>query len=155
MNSIKRGFTLLELLTVIAMIGLIAGALTAAMASSQERARIQKATADVQSITQAILGYENLAKNHELPTMKDRDCDSSSLAFLLGHGGTSEYNTQIPVLLMASLTAGGKMLDPWGTPYKITIRKGKVSISATTATGSMSTGYALPNFYRLSKKERE
>jgi len=156
MNSNKRGFTLLELLTVIGMIGLIAGALTAAMASSQERARIQKAQADVKSVTQAVLGYENLAKNHELPTMDKRDVDKSSIGFLLGKGGTSEYGMEIPVLLMASLTSGGKMIDPWGTPYRISIRKGKVSISAGgTATGSMSTGFVVPNFYHLTKEERE
>ena len=157
MISIKRGFTLIELLVVIAMIAVIMGALTSSVASAQERARKQKAMSDVKIISQAILGYENFNEaggRYELPTMRDADADQGSLGFLLGKSGTTESGDRIPVLLMAALKGGGKMMDPWGTPYKVTIKEGNGQVRVSTASGSMQTGYFLPNFYRLGAGER-
>lgn len=155
MTSIKKGFTLLELLVVIGMIAVILGSLTISVSSARERARIQKATAEVKAITQAILGYESWNKDNELDTVEMQDAGADSLGFLLGRengtaaeGGSS---AKIPVLLMAQLKGGGKMMDPWGTPYKITIRKGTINASAAV---NLSTGFALPNFYRLAPEER-
>ncbi|MBR2981612.1 MAG: prepilin-type N-terminal cleavage/methylation domain-containing protein [Kiritimatiellae bacterium] len=152
MYSIKRGFTLVELLVVVGMIAVILGALTTSVQSARMRARVQKATSEVKIVSQAVLAYENF--RGELPTMTDADCNRSSLGFLLGDGGSAEQGGQIPVLLQASLSGGGSMMDPWGTPYKITIREGNASLKLKTVTGSMQTGYYLPNFYRVSEGER-
>jgi hypothetical protein len=46
------------------------------------------------------------------------------------------------------------MLDPWGTPYKVTIKKGSATLQLKTMTGALNTGYYLPNFYRISEEER-
>ena len=155
MTSIKNGFTLLELLVVVSMIAIILGALTTSTSAARKRASVQKATAEVKVITQAILGYESWNKNNELETMEARDADKGSLGFLLGmesgSGAKGGQSVRIPVLLMAQLKNGGKMLDPWGTPYKVTIRKGTISPSASA---NLKTGYALPNFYRLAPEER-
>jgi len=154
MTLTKRGFTLIELLVVVAMIAIILGALSTSVSAAQSRARTQKAEAEVKAITQAILGYENWNKDNELEVMTDQDADSGSLGFLLGNeAGTAAEGgqaTKIPVLLMAQLKGGGKMLDPWGTPYKITIKKGTVD---ATASVTLSTGFALPNYYRLTPEE--
>ena len=152
MYSIKRGFTLVELLVVVGMIAVILGALTTSVQSARHRARVQKATAEVKIVSQAILGYENF--RGELPTMTEADCNRGTLGFLLGDGGSAQQGGQIPVLVQASLTGGGSMNDPWGTPYKVTIREGAVSLKLKTVTGAMQTGYYLPNFYRLSEGER-
>ena len=152
MYSIKRGFTLVELLVVVGMIAVILGALTTSVQSARHRARVQKATAEVKIVSQAILGYENF--RGELPIMTEADCNRGTLGFLLGDGGSAQQGGQIPVLLQASLTGGGSMNDPWGTPYKVTIREGAVSLKLKTVTGAMQTGYYLPNFYRLSEGER-
>jgi hypothetical protein len=78
-----------------------------------------------------------------------------SLGFLLGDGGSAQVGGQIPALLQASLSGGtGSMMDPWGTPYKVTIREGAASLKIKTVTGALATGYYLPNFYRLSEDER-
>jgi hypothetical protein len=55
---------------------------------------------------------------------------------------------------MAQLKGGQKMLDPWGTPYKITIREGSGGIKPQFSVGG-DTGFYLPNFYRLSAEERK
>jgi hypothetical protein len=87
--------------------------------------------------------------------MNEADCNRSTLGFLLGDGGSAQQGGQIPVLLQASLSGGsGSMMDPWGTPYKITIREGSTSLKLKTVTGAMQTGYYLPNFYRVSEDER-
>ena len=82
MYSIKRGFTLVELLVVVGMIAVILGALTTSVQSARMRARVQKATSEVKIVSQAVLAYENF--RGELPTMTDADCNRSSLGFLLG-----------------------------------------------------------------------
>ena len=153
MCSIKRGFTLVELLVVVGMIAVIMGALTTSVQSARYRARVQKATSEVEIVTQAVLAYENF--RGELPTMTEADCNRGTLGFLLGDGGSAEQGGQIPVLLQASLSGGSdSMMDPWGTPYKITIREGSTSLKLKTVTGAMQTGYYLPNFYRISEGER-
>lgn len=151
MTSSKRAFTLVELLVVVGMIALILGAMSTSFSSSRERARIQRATSDVKVISQAILAYENWGRGgkFELPTMERADADAGTLGFLLGREG-AETGGKIPVMLMAQLQ-GGKMRDPWGTPYKVTIRQGTVSAAQSV---NLWTGYYLPNFYRLGMGER-
>ena len=55
---------------------------------------------------------------------------------------------------MASLRSGGKMLDPWNTPDKISIKAGE-TLKLTKTMSNVKTGYFLPNFYRLSEEERK
>lgn len=155
MNGERSGFTLVELLVVVAMIAVLTGAMTTAIAAAQNRARIQKATSDVKVISQAILGYENYSQGgkFELEPMERRDADKNSLKFLLGEGKTTDSGGKIPVLLMAALRGNGQMVDPWGTPYKVTIREGNISVKMSSLNG-LQTGYYLPNAYRLGLKER-
>ena len=153
MCSSKRAFTMVELLVVVGMIAVIMGALTTSVQSARHRARVQKATSEVKIVTQALLAFENY--NRILPTMNEVDCNRMSLGFLLGDGGSAQVGGQIPALLQASLSGGtGSMMDPWGTPYKVTIREGAASLKIKTVTGALATGYYLPNFYRLSEDER-
>ena len=147
----KKGFTLVELIVVVGMIMVIIAAMSVSVSGAQERARVQKATAEVKIITQAILAYEN-EKDHELQPMSKEVCNRSSLGFLLGNE-TSKTGNKIPVLLMAALSSGGDMLDPWGHPYRVTIKR-RTPSKIDAMKGAMSTGAYLPNFYRLGEGER-
>jgi len=149
----KGGFTLIELLVVVGMIALITGAVSTSMSSAMQRARIQKAAAEVATLTQAILAYEQHNSQHQLPNKTSwSEANKSNLGFLLGEGGNSAANDEIPILVQAALSDSGVMRDPWGNPYYIMINPGNVE---SPAVDSVKTGYYLPNFYRLTEEERK
>ena len=150
----RRGFTLIELLVVIAMIGILMGAIGSSMSQSRKRAMISKATQDVKEMTNAILAFENYAKNRSLESYASgswRDTTESSMKMILG-GETSDSGEQVPVLYNAQIR-NGQILDPWGTPYQYMIKQ------AGNITPPSGSGYqaapSLPNFYRLTNEERE
>ena len=159
LSKLSPAFTLVELLVVVGMIAILMGAMTSAVQSARQRARIQKATSDVKVISQAILAYE-IWNGDELPTLGSRgraasgaEANEGSLGFLMGKGNAQGVaggngSGELPVLLMAQLRNGGSIIDPWGTPYKVTIAESKSNIKLKTVTGALSTGYWLPNFYR-------
>ena len=152
MTSNKRGFTLIELLVVVAMIAVVMGAISTSFSAARTRAKIEKATSDVKVISQAILSYETW-NGDELKEMNDAVADGNSLGFLMGRGsakgaaGTSGGG-EIPALLMAQLRNGGAMVDPWGTPYRVTVKGHSVNVEFKTVNSSLNTGYYLPNLYR-------
>ena len=148
----RKAFTLVELLVVVGMIAILMGAMTSAVQSARARARIQKATNDVKVISQAILAYETW-NGDELKEMNDAVADGNSLGFLMGRGSAkgaagTTGGGEIPALLMAQLRNGGAMADPWGTPYRVTVKGHSVNVKFKTVNGSLNTGYYLPNLYR-------
>ena len=153
----RAAFTLIELLVVVAMIAVVMGAISTSFTSARTRARIEKARSAVKVISQAILSYETW-NGDELKEMNDTVADRNSLGFLLGSGsangaqGTSGAS-EIPALLMAQLRNGGAMSDPWGEPYRVTIKSHSVNVKFKTVTGSLNTGYYLPNLYRNTEGE--
>lgn len=155
MKSTEKGFTLVELMVVLGIVAMLMAAMTTTMWSAQKRAKVAKAESEVKVITQAILSYENWNPEHTLPAMQNRDADQGALGFLIGDGGSSESGDRIPSLLMAQLTSGGKMTDPWNTPYRVSIKEGTVTFTSDAASGTLRTGYYYPNYYRLSAEERQ
>ncbi len=157
MSLNKRGFTLVELLVVIAMIAVILAAFSTSVTAARQRARVQKATAEVHAIAQAILASENWVSSggkYELDLQGGLvEVSKSSLSKIFG-GAQASSGGKIPVMLLASLGDDGKMRDPWGHPYWVRIKKGTFTPTLKTATGSMSTGFYLPNLYRLKEGER-
>lgn len=152
----KRGFTLVELLVVVAMIAVLGGALTTSISQSRKRAQIAKATQDAKEITNAILAYQNYAPNRSLENEAKNSwmpATKANLAMILGGGKTAEGGGQIPVLYNAQIK-GDEVRDPWGRPYEFMIRKvteqddGGQKLNYVTAP-------SLPNFYRLTDEERQ
>ncbi len=152
MKSIK-GFTLVELMVVLGILAMLMAAMSVSLSGAKRRAMTAKAESEVKVISQAILAYEQYDSNHELQTMENQEANASSLGFLIG-SGTADSGGQMPTLLMAQLTSGGAMLDPWDTPYRVSIKSGSASVKYTSGMGSLQSAYYLPNFYRLSAEER-
>lgn len=153
MNSNKRGFTLVELMVVVGMLAVLMSSMTFSVNSAREKAKVQKATAEVKVISQAILAYENFAqaRGDDLPSLSDAEATASTLNFLLGEGDTTASGQRMPALLQASLKNNTTIVDPWGTPYRVKITEAPLP---TPSTGNCQTGFYLPNFYRLSEGER-
>ncbi len=153
----KKGFTLVELLVVVGMIALLTGAVGNSVNDARKRARVAKAHAEVKEMTNAILAYENYAKSagEDMPTMEQEEAARSKLAFILGETSLPGMDGNVPVLFNGNVGSDGKIRDPWGRPYRVTIREGNASLNFKSASSNMQTGYFLPNFYRLSVEERE
>ncbi|MBO7722130.1 MAG: prepilin-type N-terminal cleavage/methylation domain-containing protein [Kiritimatiellae bacterium] len=147
----KRAFTLIELLVVMAMIAIIAAAMTTGVANAQRRARTARASTEAREITNAILAFRNFDEDGSLDayTMEEQEATESNLGFILGKVKTR--NSDVPVLYNASIT-GGKILDPWGNPYRVTVRKGETI--TPPGVGSAKIRMFYPNWHRLTGGER-
>ena len=142
------GFTLVELLVVIAMLMLLAGAVTSSVASAEKRAKISKATAEAKEMTNAILAYQHFGDKYKMPIYQNGvEANQKSLSFILG-GDKGPNGETIPVLYNASVASDGKILDPWGKAYVVTIRKGDQIKAETDSTDDLKSYVAFPNFNR-------
>lgn len=146
----KRAFTLVEMMVVLAMIMILAGALATSVAGARERAKITAATIAVQEMTKAILMYENYAETRDLSGVvrEKQEATKSSMAFILGGGKTDLGGNKIPVLYNADIK-GSRILDPWGNAYKVTIKQGTASIEqGAIVQATRRTSTSIPNFWR-------
>lgn len=150
----KKGFTLVELIVVIAMLMILAGSVTTAVASARRRAKAAKATATCQEITNAILAYENYAKDYSLESKATGDAwkeaTRGNLAFILGEESSQvgEGGDKIPVLYNAEIK-GNAILDPWERPYRFKIVRRSASIDETADDRArVGTSIYIPNYYR-------
>lgn len=154
----KGGFTLVELLIVIAMLLILSGSVTSAVSSARQRAKISQATSDVQQMTNAIYAYENYgeaAGQNPLArhVMEDQEATESAMAFILGREPLRNGQSgMVPVLFNAHIR-NGAIRDPWGRPYLVTVRR---SASAAGSMGEdarrLESRVAFPNFYRIPAK---
>ena len=144
------GYTIVELLVVIAMLMLLAGAVTSSVAKAQRRAKIAQATAEAQEMTNAIRAFEHFWGEQDLqskmPKMNDTEATESAMSFILG-GDPGPDGEKLPVLYNASIKSG-KLLDPWGHSYRVTIKEGKTFESESDPTDQLKSYVAFPNFNR-------
>ena len=149
----NRAFTLVELIVVVAMILLLSGAFTTSVHKARERGRISRATQEVREMTNAILAFEQYAKDRSLVSKVTggswRDCAEGSMGMILGHE-TGASGEQVPVLYNAQVR-GGALVDPWGKPYQYMIDKTSDLSESIQAPQAAAT---LPNYYRLTDRER-
>ena len=153
----KKGFTLIELIVVIAMLMLLTGAVTSALSSARKRAKVSKATVVCQEMTNAILAYENYTKDHSLEKHATsgswQPANKGSIQFILG-GEKAENGEDIPVLFNAEIK-GTQMLDPWGNPYYYRIQKARSQkVDDDLANQQVDTCVFFPNFNRRLETDR-
>lgn len=147
----RKGFTLVELIVVIGMLMLLAGAVTTSVAGANRRAKIQQAVTEAQEMTKAILAYENYGRDYSLDAhlMEKQQATESSLGFILGKENMQNGQSgKMPVLFNASSTRSGKILDPWGRPYYVTIRRGTVDTEQDSTDGNITSYVTFPNYNR-------
>ena len=147
----RRAFTLIELLVVIAMVAILSAAVGASVNAARKRALITRAHSEAKEITNAILSYANYTEDGTLQEvagkLNDTPANESSLDFLIGKG-PQKRGSKVPVLYQAaSLKGNGAFLDPWGHPYRVTVKRA-ANISPP-GVPAMSIRLFFPNWHRL------
>lgn len=154
----RRGFTMIELLVVMAMIAVIAAAFVTSVNSARRRAYIGRATVEMKEMTNAILAYEQYAPGRTLASVASgswKDCAEGDMSMILG-GASAENGGRVPVLYNGHVRTG-YLRDPWGTPYRYRIENtGSLGGGGGEDAKSLkfSVAGALPNFFRLTDAER-
>ena len=144
----RKGFTLIELLVVIAMIAILMGAAGTSVVGAQRRAKIARAQTEAQELTKAILAYANYTEDgslSELTGLDDSEATEDNLKYVLGK--VTKRGSTVPVLYNASVAKNGKFLDPWGNPYRVTVKKGERITPPGVPT--MNVGIFYPNWHRV------
>ena len=117
----RGGFTLLEMLTVIGILGIMIATAFTGLAQAQRQARNAKAQAEVRQLINAWFAYE--AANDDWPSDMPENGDAvetskTRLSVLLGE--SEDASGERRVYLNAPIR-NGYFRDPWGTPYKLKI----------------------------------
>jgi prepilin-type N-terminal cleavage/methylation domain-containing protein len=141
----RHGFSLIELLTVIAVIGILAAILVPVIGGIRERARVTAATSDAKQIANAWRLYYNdrgewpdpqafepegsEAKSSERDDgevfwnayvrLLTGDFDSSESSFADNNPGATAYLSLTP----DQIDENGEFVDPWENPYKFKLDK--------------------------------
>ncbi len=151
----KCGFTIIELITVIAMILLLMGAITTSVTGARRRTKIQQAITEAQQLTDAILAYENFAPGEKNSPLREeatgagwKEATEADLDFVLGKRSMPNGKGNVPVLFNGAVT-GGKILDPWGHVYKYRIMSEIIDEDDNHKWDERNGGFALPNINRI------
>ena len=104
MEAVKRGFTLVELLVVVAIIGILATGATIYVSGYLDKAYLTKAKEQVGVFATAVESYRQEHKQHLPKSLSDLLVEEDGKTYIQGGEGALE--------------------DPWGNPYELKV-KGK------------------------------
>lgn len=121
-------FTLMEMLVVLAVIGILTGLLFPALMGARERARITRARSEVQTLQQAWLAYWNTYGKWP------GGVSSMTPAAVAILSGNNTYKIAFMEFDERHETEG--FLDPWGNPYRIDLTD---SVPATDVEWAFTT----------------
>lgn len=147
----QTGFTIVELLIVIVVIGILAGITAAAYSGIRNSARDSKVDADMHNLQKAIdlarrsdgekaLRYVTLNTSTGAPCWsKPTGTDLAALART--DGCWTSYATTLDRISVASGMNVRGLIDPWGRPYYIDENEGESTTAPETACSDDVIGY--------------
>ena len=122
-NMKKRGFTLIELMIVVAIIGILAAVAIPAFINYMKRAKTSEATVNLKSITEGVMSYfdkETNAVSHAVPTNTARTPDSAPTPSKVAISSTIQGQFSTP----AWTATGWKPAEPFYYRYSWTAGTG-------------------------------
>jgi prepilin-type N-terminal cleavage/methylation domain-containing protein len=139
----RRTFTLIELLTVIAVIAILAGLLLPAVQKAKEKAKRTRAHSEIKALEVAIKQYESTYGY--LPKTAAEATDAvvtsyTTLLTILGDGGNARG------IIFLQLKEGDTFNDPWNNAYQVAMDFGYdgevdntvIAVSTTDVKGSVA-----------------
>lgn len=132
----RSGFTLMEMLVVIAMLGILMGSVFTGVAQARRQAQIAKANTEMRELVNAWLAFGQAYDEDVLGTTGgDVDATREELGDLLGDEGDMVF-LNVPIV-------NGAFRDPWGNPYRFRIEGGGATVD--DADIKFSTTVTFPN----------
>ena len=115
-HSCRSGFTLMEMLTVIVLIGILMAAAGMSIRKAHQIAKNTKAEAECRELVNALLEYRATFREWPDGASGEQDVTADFLKPLTD----GKENARGIVFLNLTLTSGnGTWNDPWGKPYKV------------------------------------
>jgi prepilin-type N-terminal cleavage/methylation domain-containing protein len=121
-RPVQTGFTLVELLVVISIVGMLAGLMSVAIPKAMEGGKKAKAKGELNAIVAAVKAYKQEYGRWPGSTMDDIDKqfqDANSRSLLSALSGTNNALVENPksVRFLEGASIDGTMQDPWGAQY--------------------------------------
>ncbi len=145
-NRALRGFTLIEMLVVVAIIGILMALVGSAAYSAHQRAYVTRANAEAQQIATAFKSYW-IAKN-KWPTGFSGGgytaLTRKNLKPLMGGDSDGTVYLDVPPDNFDGDGEDAPFLDPWGNPYAVHVDK----VEDTTTSDTLEGVVSFPNYMR-------
>ena len=156
----KRAFTIVELITVVAILLLLMGAVTAAVSGARRKAKNQQAITEAQQLTDAIAAYENYARPGSESPLESKvtganwkEATEANLSFVLGNEkNPNGQEGNIPVLFEGAVR-GGNIRDPWGNAFRFRIMSSSVNPDDDHTGSTGEAAFSIPNINRIPADE--
>ena len=124
-GSSQTGFTLVELLVVISIVGLLAGLMSVAIPRAMEAGKKAKVKGELTAIVAAVKAYKQEYGKWPGSTFTSDTTyqDGQSMELLAALSGTNSSAVENPksVRFLEGALSDGTMLDPWRTQYLVLI----------------------------------
>ena len=143
----RPGFTLIELMLVIAIIGILMAMIGAAAFSARQRAWTAQATAETQQIASAFksydLAYGDWPGEWSRGSGGYKPLSRTSLAPLIGE----DERGQVFLDVQDGVFENDLFVDPWGNPYEVSTQGLEAPQITDTFEGAVSFPSAMRHYY--------